>query len=75
MEVMGSKKYDFASQTPEQTLARKRMALFPQNAEVIFVDPELWVPVVRMEGKLCVLPGVPKVRLHISKLETDIGLD
>jgi len=35
------------------------MALFPAQAEVLFVDPELWVPVVRLEHKLCILPGVP----------------
>lgn len=42
--------------------ARKRMALFPsKNVEVIFPTEELWVPVVRMGGKLCILPGVPRL--------------
>ncbi|KAF8314544.1 Molybdopterin binding protein [Clavulina sp. PMI_390] len=45
--------------TAEQTKARDRMALFPDKAEVLFVDPALWVPIVRLEGKLCILPGVP----------------
>lgn len=48
--------------TPEMITARKRMALFPKdNAEVIFPTDRLWVPVVRMAGKLCILPGVPRL--------------
>jgi len=34
---------DFKNSTLEQTKARDRMALFPAQAEVLFVDPELWV--------------------------------
>lgn len=34
---------DVQTQTPEQRKARDRMALFPNKAEVLFVDPELWV--------------------------------
>lgn len=42
--------------------ARKRMALFPsKRAEVIYPTEKLWVPVVRMDGKLCILPGVPRL--------------
>lgn len=29
--------------TPEQRTARARMALFPENAEVLFVSKDLWV--------------------------------
>ena len=42
--------------------ARKRMALFPsKDVEVLFTASELWVPVVRMKGKLCILPGIPRL--------------
>lgn len=34
---------DIMSATAEQLKARDRMALFPENAEVFFVDPTLWV--------------------------------
>ncbi|KAF9467681.1 MoaB/Mog domain-containing protein [Collybia nuda] len=46
-------------QNAEQRTAYQRMALFPENAEVIFVGTDIWVPVVRLEGKLCILPGIP----------------
>jgi len=46
-------------QTDEQRVARERMALFPDKAEILFVGSDMWVPVVRLEGKLCVLPGIP----------------
>ena len=52
-------------QTPAQALARNRMALFPSGGsgvqEVLFVESSLWVPVVRLKGKLCILPGVPSL--------------
>jgi hypothetical protein len=38
------------------------MALFPsKDTEVLFVASELWVPVVRLRGKLCILPGIPRL--------------
>lgn len=52
---------DAQDPTPEQMKARDRMALFPSKAEVFFVDPGLWVPIVRMEKKLCILPGIPRL--------------
>ncbi|EST06950.1 Molybdopterin binding domain protein [Kalmanozyma brasiliensis GHG001] len=57
--------------------ARKRMALFPaQHAEVIFPTEKLWVPVVRMAGKLCILPGVPRLfEALIDGFESYIPLD
>lgn len=59
---MGKKRYALQQQTEEQALARKRMALFPvKDAEVLHVDKTLWVPVVRMKGRLCILPGVPRL--------------
>ncbi|KAF8558621.1 Molybdopterin binding protein [Imleria badia] len=48
-------------QNDDQRTARMRMALFPHAAEVLFVAPDLWVPVVRLEGKLCVFPGIPSL--------------
>ncbi|EPQ51811.1 Molybdopterin binding protein [Gloeophyllum trabeum ATCC 11539] len=48
-----------SQQTEEQRTARERMALFPDKAEVLFVAKDLWVPVVRLEGKLCIFPGIP----------------
>ncbi|KAJ3839105.1 MoaB/Mog domain-containing protein [Lentinula raphanica] len=48
-----------STQTSEQREATKRMALFPDKAEVLFVCGDIWVPVVRLGGKLCVFPGIP----------------
>ncbi|KAI0767249.1 MoaB/Mog domain-containing protein [Fomes fomentarius] len=52
---------EFAKQTHEQRVARERMALFPARAEVLYIAPDVWVPVVRLEGKLCVFPGIPRL--------------
>ncbi|CCU98442.1 unnamed protein product [Malassezia sympodialis ATCC 42132] len=41
--------------------ARKRMALFPRGSEVLFPTEEYWVPVVRVNGNVCVLPGIPSI--------------
>ncbi|KAF9526666.1 MoaB/Mog domain-containing protein [Crepidotus variabilis] len=46
-------------QNKQQRAATLRMALFPHKAEVLFVGEDIWVPVVRLEGKLCVFPGIP----------------
>lgn len=53
-------------QTEEMVTARKRMALFPSSKngtsiEVIFPQEQLWVPVVRVASKVCILPGVPRL--------------
>ncbi|GAA5964187.1 hypothetical protein JCM21900_001499 [Sporobolomyces salmonicolor] len=61
MDAFGRKRYNFDQQTEEQKKARLRMALFPKEAEVLFVQEDLWVPVVRVAGKVCILPGVPKL--------------
>jgi molybdopterin-biosynthesis enzyme MoeA-like protein len=45
--------------TDEATIARKRMALFPQNAQVLFPVADLWVPVVIVNRNIFILPGVP----------------
>jgi len=56
-----SHKAQMSSKSNEQLAARRRMATFPDPAEVIWVASHLWVPVVRLEGKLCVLPGIPQI--------------
>ncbi|GAA5836209.1 hypothetical protein JCM11251_007394 [Rhodosporidiobolus azoricus] len=62
MWEMGKHRYSLTQQTEEQKTARLRMALFPKdNAEVLFVQEDLWVPVVRVAGKVCILPGVPRL--------------
>ncbi|KAJ3783059.1 MoaB/Mog domain-containing protein [Lentinula aff. detonsa] len=48
-----------STQTPQQREATKRMAQFPESAEVLFVCGDIWVPVVRLKGKLCIFPGIP----------------
>lgn len=50
---------DVLNQSVDQKAARERMALFPAQAEVLFVGDDIWVPVCRLEGKLCIFPGVP----------------
>lgn len=46
------------------------MALFPVGAEVLFVQEDLWVPVVRCGPRknVCLLPGVPSVSLRADYL-------
>ncbi|GBE83538.1 MoaB/Mog domain-containing protein [Sparassis latifolia] len=61
MVEMSKHRIDIVNQTAEQRTARERMALFPTRAEVLFIAPDVWVPVVRLEGKLCVFPGIPKL--------------
>ncbi|GAA6048167.1 hypothetical protein JCM3770_003693 [Rhodotorula araucariae] len=61
MFEMGKHRYNLTEQTEEQKMARLRMALFPKEAEVLFVQEDLWVPVVRVGGKVCILPGVPRL--------------
>jgi len=56
-----SRRPDIQDQTPEQKTARERMALFPEKAEVLFVGEDIWVPVCRLEGKLCIFPGIPSL--------------
>jgi molybdopterin-biosynthesis enzyme MoeA-like protein len=53
-------------QTEEQKTARLRMALFPVGSEVLFVDEELWVPVVKI-NKVHILPGVPQLFQRLLK--------
>jgi len=52
---------DMIKPTEEANTARKRMALFPKNSEIIFPRADFWVPTVRLQKKLYILPGVPRV--------------
>ncbi|KIM54517.1 hypothetical protein SCLCIDRAFT_136687 [Scleroderma citrinum Foug A] len=61
MESIAKNRPSPAHQTEEQLTAQKRMALFPEGAEVLFVAGDLWVPVVRVQGKLCIFPGIPSL--------------
>ncbi|KAH9936701.1 Molybdopterin binding protein [Amylocystis lapponica] len=61
MVEMSKARIDIAGQSAEQRTARERMALFPARAEVLFIAPDVWVPVVRLEGRLCVFPGIPRL--------------
>jgi len=57
---LGLRKFDNTA-TDEATIARKRMALFPENAEVFFPAHDLWVPVVVANRNVFILPGVPRL--------------
>ncbi|KJA28951.1 hypothetical protein HYPSUDRAFT_128826 [Hypholoma sublateritium FD-334 SS-4] len=59
MKELNKNRKWIGTQNAEQRAATNRMALFPENAEVIFVGEDIWVPVVRLEGKLCIFPGIP----------------
>ncbi|KAI0342416.1 Molybdopterin binding protein [Trametopsis cervina] len=61
MAEMIKRRPEIDQQTEEQRKARQRMALFPAQAEVLYTNSEIWVPVVRLEGKLCVFPGIPRL--------------
>ncbi|GAA5978244.1 hypothetical protein JCM5350_002238 [Sporobolomyces pararoseus] len=58
MEAFSKGRYNFQEQTEEQKTARLRMALFPKG-EYLFVQEDLWVPVVRMGGNVTIFPGIP----------------
>lgn len=61
MKELSKHRKDLENQSAEQKLARDRMALFPANAEVLFIGEDVWVPVCRLEGKLCIFPGIPNL--------------
>lgn len=61
MTAMAKQRATFKDQTEEQRTAMHRMALFPDKAEVLFIAGDMWVPVIRLEKKLCVLPGIPSL--------------
>lgn len=45
----------------QEEKAQLRMAIFPENAKVTFLDNELWVPVVSIKDKFYILPGIPQL--------------
>jgi molybdopterin-biosynthesis enzyme MoeA-like protein len=57
---MTPRKFDNTA-SDEATIARKRMALFPENAEILFPAKDLWVPVVVANHNVFILPGVPRL--------------
>ncbi|KAF5348786.1 hypothetical protein D9756_009764 [Leucocoprinus leucothites] len=59
-------------QNEEQRTATLRMALLPEGneTEILFVGEDLWVPVVRLKGRLCVLPGIPGLFHKLLRLLT-----
>ncbi|KAL0570644.1 hypothetical protein V5O48_011311 [Marasmius crinis-equi] len=70
MNEMNKHRSWMATMDSQQREATKRMALFPEHAEVLFIGRDIWVsndrecvlnaqPVVRLQGKLCVFPGIP----------------
>ena len=60
MKKLSTRKFD-NNANDEATIARKRMALFPADAEVLFPAPDLWVPVVVVNRNVYILPGVPRL--------------
>ena len=66
MQRLGMRKFD-NSGTDEATIARKRMALFPENAEIFFPAQDLWVPVVVANRNVFILPGVPRLFTTLLK--------
>ncbi|KAF8161238.1 MoaB/Mog domain-containing protein [Crassisporium funariophilum] len=59
MKEMSKYRKWVGTQNAEQLAATHRMALFPEDAEIIYVETDIWVPVVRLEGKICIFPGIP----------------
>lgn len=59
---------DFSWDTPSPALeAKKRMVILPHDKtlpdedQVVFTAPELWVPVSVVNGNVHILPGVPRL--------------
>lgn len=76
-----SRKAELAKATPAQKEARERMALFPTakgghsgdgqggpRSEVIFVQADKWVPVVRLGGKVGTHQALPWPTSRITEL-------
>ena len=59
MNELSYRKFDINA-TDEATIARKRMGLLPEHAEVLFPVRDLWVPVVVVNRNIFILPGVPR---------------
>lgn len=52
MEAFSKGRFNWKEQTEDQKKARLRMALFPKDQEYLFVQEDMWVPVVRVGGKV-----------------------
>ncbi|WFD33300.1 hypothetical protein MCUN1_000113 [Malassezia cuniculi] len=61
MDVSAKQRGHKLSESEDVKRARYRMALFPKGADVIFPTKEYWVPIVRVGGNVCILPGVPRI--------------
>ncbi|KAG6816785.1 hypothetical protein H0H87_002941 [Tephrocybe sp. NHM501043] len=61
MEALSRNRRLFSNANEQQREAARRMALFPRDAEVIFIGEDIWVPVVRLGGRLCIFPGIPSL--------------
>ncbi|KAF5096270.1 hypothetical protein D0Z00_002830 [Geotrichum galactomycetum] len=62
MYTLGKRRIDPANH--EAVAAQLRMAIIPAgpNVETIYIDPaSLWVPVVAIDAKVHILPGVPQL--------------
>ena len=57
-EVLAQMAEHYAARGTELNAARRRMATFPAGAQLLRDDPDLWVPVVRVEN-VHIFPGVP----------------
>lgn len=59
--VKGSKKWKAINEATMR--AQLRMATFPDgpNVEALFLDEKLWLPIVGVDKKLFILPGVPQL--------------
>ncbi|KAJ1818107.1 hypothetical protein LPJ60_004490 [Coemansia sp. RSA 2675] len=60
MSARGSATMPDPKGTAEE-VALARMALLPANAEVVFPCDEYWVPVVSVNDRVHVFPGIPKL--------------
>jgi molybdopterin-biosynthesis enzyme MoeA-like protein len=69
MAAFSKHRTDVQNQSAEQRTARERMALFPAKAEVLFIGDDIWVPVCRLEGKLCIFPGIPRFITFATSME------
>ncbi|GLB39816.1 putative probable molybdopterin binding domain containing protein [Lyophyllum shimeji] len=61
MDALSKHRKWTAHANAQQREAAMRMALFPEHAEVIFIGEDIWVPVIRLQGRLCVFPGIPSL--------------
>ncbi|GAA5847471.1 hypothetical protein JCM3766R1_005358 [Sporobolomyces carnicolor] len=61
MAALSRGRFNWEEQTEDEKNARLRMALFPKDQEYLFVQEDMWVPVVRVGGKVTIFPGIPSL--------------